>query len=172
MGASWSALNFRLTGVTPCGPGAFSCSFWIPGARHLLLSAVQVRRSGGMQELWMVFFQTCNRTHSNRLPVVDSLQCLRMHVLLPRDFPVDSASRSDLISWKIVRGNVLSGMVSFSQVSVKHREAEFENSLFVRESRRSSSILLGRERRFARWMLGNAVLNPRWRSFTSAPARF
>ncbi len=27
MGASWSALNFRLTGVTPCGPGAFSCSF-------------------------------------------------------------------------------------------------------------------------------------------------
>ncbi len=76
----------------------------------------------------MVFFQTCNRTHSNRLPVVDSLQCLRMHVLLPRDFPVDSASRSDLISWKIVRGNVLSGMVSFSQVSVKHRTAEFENS--------------------------------------------
>ncbi len=63
-------------------------------------------------------------------------------------------------------------MVSFSQVSVKHRAAEFEKSLFVWESRRSSSVLLGRERRFARWMLGNGVLNPCWRSFTSAPARF
>ncbi len=50
-------------------------------------------------------------------------------------------------------------MVSFSQVSVKHRAAEFEK-LFVRESRRSSSVLLGREPRFARWMLGNGVLNP------------
>ncbi len=74
---------------------------------------------------------------------------------------VDSASRSDLISWKFGRWSSLSGIVSFSQVSVKHRAAEFEKSLLVWESRRSLSVLLGRERRFARWMLGNGVLNPR-----------
>ncbi len=41
----------------------------------------------------------------------------------------------------------------------------------VWESRRSSADLLGRERRFARWMLGSAVRNPRCLSFTSVPAR-
>ncbi len=60
------------------------------------------------------------------------------------------------------------GMAPFSQVSVKHRAAEFEKSLFNQESRRSLSILLGREQRFARWMLGNGVLNPRRQSFSSA----
>ncbi len=29
MGASWSALNFRLTGVTPCGPGALLLLFFL-----------------------------------------------------------------------------------------------------------------------------------------------
>ncbi len=70
------------------------------------------------------------------------------------------------------RLNALSGMASFSQVSVKHRAAKFEKSLFIRESRRRSSVLLGREWRFARWMLGSGVLNPRCLRFTSAPARF
>ncbi len=63
-------------------------------------------------------------------------------------------------------------MASSSQVSVKHRAADLEKSLFVQESRRSLSVLSGREQRFARWMLGNGVLNLRWRSFTSTPARF
>ncbi len=37
-------------------------------------------RSGApsLQEVGMVFFKTCNRTHSDRLPVVDSLQCWGM----------------------------------------------------------------------------------------------
>ncbi len=51
---------------------SFFCSFWRPGTRHLLLSAVQMWGRGGLQEGWMVFFQTCNRTHSDRLPFVDS----------------------------------------------------------------------------------------------------
>ncbi len=55
---------------------------------------------------------------------------------------------------------------------MKHRAAEFEKSLFLQESRRCSSVLLGREQSFARWMLGNGILKPCWRSFTSAPARF
>ncbi len=37
---------------------------------------------------------------------------------------------------------------------------EFEKSLFVWESRSSLSVLLGRERRFSRWMLGNGVVSP------------
>ncbi len=57
---------------------SFSCSFWRPGTHSLLLSAVQVWGRGGLQEVWMVFFQTCNRTHSDRLPVIDSPQCWRM----------------------------------------------------------------------------------------------
>ncbi len=44
-----------------------------------------------------------------------------------------------------------------------------QQSLRNWESRMSSSILLCRERRFAKWMLGNGVLNPRWWSFMSAP---
>ncbi len=100
------------------------------------------------------------------------LSFLTSHFTHICDFPVDSALRSALISWKLGRCSTLSGIASFSQDSVKHRAAEYEKSLFVRESRRRSSVLLGRERRFARQMLGNSVLNPRWRSFTSAPARF
>ncbi len=42
-----------------------------------------------------------------------------------------------LISWKFGRFNALSVMTSFSQVSSKHGAAEFEKSVFVRESRRS-----------------------------------
>ncbi len=57
---------------------SFSCSFWRPGACHLLLSAVQVWGRWGLQEVWMVFFQTCSRTHSERLPVVDSPDCWGM----------------------------------------------------------------------------------------------
>ncbi len=49
-----------------------------PGTRHPLLSAVQVWGRGGLQEVWMAFFQTCNRTYSDRLPVVDSPQCWGM----------------------------------------------------------------------------------------------
>ncbi len=45
-------------------------------------------------------------------------------------------------------------LASFSQVSIKHRAAEFEKSLFVRESRRRSSVLLGRGWRFARMIFG------------------
>ncbi len=54
----------------------------------------------------------------------------------------------------------------------KKKKKNFEKSLFNRESRRSLSVLLGRERRFVRWMLGNGALNPRRQSFTRAPARF
>ncbi len=57
---------------------SFSCSFWRHGAHHLLLSAVQVWGRGGLQEVWMVFFQTCNRTHSDHLPDVDSAECWGM----------------------------------------------------------------------------------------------
>jgi len=81
------------------------------------------------------------------------------------DFPVDSALWSALISWKFGRCNTLSGIPSFSQVSVKHRAAELEISLLIQESRRSSPVLLGREWRFTRWVLGYGVLNARWRSF-------
>ncbi len=44
-----------------------------------------------------------------------------------------------------------------------------KKSLFNWESRRSSLVLLGRERRFARWMLYSTVWNPRYLSFTSEP---
>ncbi len=86
-----------------------------------------------------------------------------------RHHAIFAIMRSDLFSWKFGRWSALSGIAPFSQVSIKHRATEFEKSLFNRESRMSSSILLCRERRFAKWMLGNGVLNPRWRSFMSAP---
>ncbi len=68
---------------------SFSCSFWRPGARHFHLFSVQVWGRGGLLEVLMVVwrgvkggcgvvFQTCSRTHSDRLPVVDSLQCWGM----------------------------------------------------------------------------------------------
>ncbi len=55
-----------------------SCSFWRPGAHHLHWYGVQVWGRWGLLEVLMVFFQTCNRTHSDRLPVVDSPQCWGM----------------------------------------------------------------------------------------------
>ncbi len=70
-GASWSAQDFRQAGVTPSGPGSFSCSFWGPVAHYLHWSGVQVWGRWGLLEVLMMFFQTCNRTHSDRLPVVD-----------------------------------------------------------------------------------------------------
>ncbi len=56
-----------------------------PGALRLRWSDLQLWGRGGLLELlmvvwrgvqsgWWVFFQTCNRTHLNRLPVVDSTQ--------------------------------------------------------------------------------------------------
>ncbi len=62
-------------------------------------------------------------------------------------------------------------MASFSQASVKHRAAEFEN-IIICLGEQKKSVLLGRKRRFARWMLGNVNLNLRCLSFTSEPARF
>ncbi len=84
MGASWSAQDFRQTGVTQSGPGAFflfcfwktwrtsSSLIWIAcvGERGVVWRGVQ----GGCG----VFFQTCSRTRSDHLPVVDSPQCWRM----------------------------------------------------------------------------------------------
>ncbi len=51
-------------------------------------------------------------------------------------------------------------------------QQSLRNPFFNQESRRSLSVLLGRERRFVRWILGDCVLNPRRRSFTRAPAHF
>ena len=67
---------------------------------------------------------------------------------------------------------MLSAVDSPSQVSVKHRAADPEKSLFILFKSSSSSILLGRERTFARCNDGSGVRNPRSRSLTSAPARF
>ncbi len=65
MGASWSAEGFRQAGVTPSGPGAF-----------LLLVFLKTWRTGegggGCRRCEWCFFQTCNRTHSDRVPVFDS----------------------------------------------------------------------------------------------------
>ncbi len=60
-----------------------------PGAPRLHLSELQVWGRGGLLEVLMVvwrgvqsgcgmFFQICNITHSDRLPVVDSPQCWGM----------------------------------------------------------------------------------------------
>ncbi|CAB1420936.1 unnamed protein product [Pleuronectes platessa] len=66
---------------------------------------------------------------------------------------------------------MLSGMHSPSQVSVKHRAEDQDKSLFIFFRSSSSSILLGRERTFARCNARSGVQNPRPRSLTSAPAR-
>ncbi len=90
MGASWSAQVLGRLVTHHLGLVlSFFCSFWRSGARHLLLSAVQVWGRGGMLEVLMVvwrgvqggcgvFVQTCSRTHSDRLPVVDSPECCGM----------------------------------------------------------------------------------------------
>ncbi len=86
-----------------------------------------------------------------------------------------SMSRRRVISPLILcRGRIWSA-IRYGIVQPGFRETQSSRvwkSLFVRESRRSLSVLLRREWRFPRWMLGSGVLNPRWRSFTSAPAHF
>ncbi len=90
MGASWSAQDFGQAGVTPSGPGAFflfcfqytwhtsSSLIWIAGVGER-----GVARGGNgcvercPERVWGVF-QICNRTHSDYLPVVGSLQCWGM----------------------------------------------------------------------------------------------
>ncbi len=89
-GASWSAQDFRQTGVTQSGPGAFllfcfrkswrtsSSLIWIAGVgERLVAGGVDgcVERCSG--RVWF-FFQTYSRTHSDHLPVVDSPQCWGM----------------------------------------------------------------------------------------------
>ncbi len=81
MGASWLAQDFRQTSVTPSGlVPSFSCSFWRPGtSSSLILKSCEWSHSvNSTHDVWMVFFQTCSRTHSDRLPVVDSPQCWGM----------------------------------------------------------------------------------------------
>ncbi len=75
MGASWSAQGFRQTGVTPSGPGAFLLLFFLK-TWHTLSSLIWSAGVGEMGVAGSVYgvFQTCNRTHSDRLPVVDSPQ--------------------------------------------------------------------------------------------------
>ncbi len=77
-----------------------------------------------------------------------------------------SLLRSVLISRIFVRCNALSSNSARFPWNTEHQK--LKKSLLVWESRRSLSVLLGRERRFARCMLGSGVLNPRWWSFTSA----
>ncbi len=67
MGASWSAQVFRQAGDTPSGPGAFLLLFFLKTWRTSS-SLIWRAGGGGLQEVWMVFFQTCNRTHSDRSP--------------------------------------------------------------------------------------------------------
>ncbi len=80
MGTSWSAQVFRQAGVKPSGPGAFLLLFflktWCTSSSLICSAGVG---GGGLQEGRMVFFQTCNRTHSDHCsPIVDSPQCWGM----------------------------------------------------------------------------------------------
>ncbi len=85
MGAIWSAQVFRQAGDTPSGPGAFLA--------HVIFTELNCRCGGeggcwrcewlcgevfGVQGRCGVFFQTCNKTHSDRLPIVDSPECWGM----------------------------------------------------------------------------------------------
>ncbi len=77
MGASWSAQDFRQTGVKPSGPVAILLLFILKTLRmssSLICSACvgEVGVAGGMNGV----FKTCN--NSARLPVVDSPQCWGM----------------------------------------------------------------------------------------------
>ncbi len=79
MGASWSAQDFRQAGDTPSGPDAFLLLFFLKTWRtlpSLICSAGVGERgvAGGVNGV----FQTCSRTHSDHLPVVDSPQCWGM----------------------------------------------------------------------------------------------
>ncbi len=86
MGASWLAQVFRQTGVTQSGHGAFPFLL-LEDLAHFVFADLNCRCGGwgGLLEVLMVvwsgvgcFFQTCSRTHSNRLPVVDSPPCWGM----------------------------------------------------------------------------------------------
>ncbi len=70
---------FRQAGVTPSGLGAFLLLFFLKtwSTSSSLICSAGVG-GGGLQEGRMVFFQTCNRTHSDHLPIVDSPQCWGM----------------------------------------------------------------------------------------------
>ncbi len=80
MGASWSAQDFRQTGVRPSGPGAFLLLIILKTLRtsSSLICSAGVGEMGVAGGVNHVFFQTCNRTHSDRLPVVDYPQYWRM----------------------------------------------------------------------------------------------
>ncbi len=90
-GASWSAQYFRQTGITQSGRGAFLLfcfrKTWCTSSLLIWIAGVGERgvAAGGVMVVWRgvqggcgVFFQTCNGTYSNRLPVVDSPQCWGM----------------------------------------------------------------------------------------------
>ncbi len=82
MGASWSAQDFRQTGVL-----LVLFSFLLPEAlAHLVFADLNWKWGGGVaggvtgcvercSERVRGVFQTCSRTHSVSLPVVDSPQC-------------------------------------------------------------------------------------------------
>ncbi len=76
MGASWLAQDFRQAGVTPSGPGAFLLLFflmiWCTSSSLIWSAGVE---KWGLLEVLMVFFQICNITHSDRLPIADSPPC-------------------------------------------------------------------------------------------------
>ncbi len=79
MGASWSAQDFRQTGVKPSGPVAILLLFILETlcmSSSLICSACvgEVGVAGGMNGV----FKTYNETNSARLPVVDSPQCWGM----------------------------------------------------------------------------------------------
>ncbi len=90
MRANWSAQNFRQAGVTAFGPGAFFL-FCFQKTWHTssLICIAGVGESGVVSggvngcvekcsgRVW-VFFQTCSRTHLDRLPVFDTPQCWGM----------------------------------------------------------------------------------------------
>ncbi len=90
MGVSWSAQDFRQTGVTQSGTGSFILfcfrKTWRTSSSLIWSAGVGVREElevlmvvwSGAQGRCGVFFQTWSRTHSDRLPVADSPQCWGM----------------------------------------------------------------------------------------------
>ncbi len=83
MGASWSAQDFRQTGVTQSVPCAFFLfcfrKTWRTSSSLIWIAAVGERGvAGGVQGGCGMFCQTSNITHSNLRPVVDSSQCWGM----------------------------------------------------------------------------------------------
>ncbi len=78
MGASWSAQDFRQTGVTQSGPGAFFLfCFW--KTWRTSSSLIWIARVGERGVAWRgvqggcgVFFQTCSRTRSDQLLILHS----------------------------------------------------------------------------------------------------